>query len=73
MIRGMRTVWNLDDDKATLLIQQGCSVIEVAERLGVSRQAVYVAIRRGRVPAPIQRGLGDSSIEPDSTTPQPAA
>ena len=64
----MRTVWTLDDAKATLLIEQGCTVIEVAAKLGVSRQSVYVAIRRGRIPAPRHARLGGSSIAADGSS-----
>lgn len=62
-----KTIWVLDDAKATLLIQQGCSVREVAERLNVSRQTVYVAIRKGRIPAPATRRLGDSPLAQNGT------
>lgn len=69
MIRGMRkTIWVLDDTKATLLIEAGAGVSEVAKTLNVSRQTVYAAIRKGRIPAPNAR-LGSSSIaQQDSTT-----
>jgi len=52
----MRTVWTLDDAEASRLIGEGRGVTEVARQLGVSRQAIYVAIRKGRVPAPIPGG-----------------
>ena len=62
----MRTVWNLDDAKATLLVKQGCTATEVAARLGVSRQAVNHAIRKGRIPRP---GELDASTEANGTQP----
>ncbi len=65
-----KTIWVLDDAKATLLINQGATVREVAERLGVSRQTVYVAIRKGRIPAPANARLGDSAASTaNGTTP----
>lgn len=69
MIRGMRkTIWVLDDAKAALLIDEGAGVSEVARRLGVSRQTVYAAIKKGRIPAPNAR-LGSSSLaQQDSRT-----
>lgn len=67
MILPMRkTIWVLDDAKAALLIQQGASITEVARRLGVSRQTVYVAIRKGRIPRP---GELVSPIETNGTQP----
>lgn len=68
----MRTVWNLNDAAATALIEQGATVAEVAERLGVTRQAVNHAIRRGRIPAPSTR-LGDSPLARPEATPPDAA
>ena len=62
-----KTIWVLDDAKATLLIQQGASVREVAERLNVSRQTVYVAIKKGRIPAPSTARLGDSPFGANGT------
>lgn len=53
----MRTVWTLDDAEATRLIEdEKLSITETARRLGVSRQAVYHAIHKGRVPAPNRDG-----------------
>lgn len=69
MIRGMEMkIWVLDDAKATLLMQQGASVKEVAERLGVSRQTVYVAIKKGRIPAPNARLGSPRLAQQDSRT-----
>jgi excisionase family DNA binding protein len=62
------TTWVLDDAKATCLIKQGASVTEVAERLKVSRQTVYKAIRKGRIPAP-QKRLGTTPIGKNGTPP----
>jgi excisionase family DNA binding protein len=67
-----KTIWVLDDAKATLLIQQGASVSEVAERLSVSRQTVYVAIKKGRIPAPTAR-LGASQALSTNGTPTEAS
>jgi predicted DNA-binding protein (UPF0251 family) len=51
--RGGRRVWTLDDVEATRLIEQEkLTVIQVAARLGVSRQAIYHAIEMGRIPRP---------------------
>lgn len=50
-----RTVWVLDDAKATKLADSGCSVSEIARQCGVSRQTVYTAIRKGRVPKPARK------------------
>lgn len=57
-----KTIWVLDDAKATCLIKQGASVKEIAERLNVSRQTVYTAIKKGRIPPPLTARLGDSSL-----------
>ena len=65
----MRTVWTLDDDEATRLInEEGLGVTELARRMGVSRQSIYVAIKRGRIPAPDRARLGDSSTSRDGST-----
>lgn len=61
-----KTIWVLDDAKATALIEQGCTVTEVARRLQVSRQTIYVAIKRGRIPRPHGGPLGDD-IPDDGT------
>jgi transposase len=64
-----KTIWVLDDAKATLLIKQGATAAEVAERLGVSRQTVYTAIKRGRIPAPLNTRVRDSSSERNGSKP----
>lgn len=65
MILPMRTVWKLDDDEATRMIEQEkLSITETARRLGVSRQAVHQAIQQGRVPAPIRE---HAAIPADAT------
>lgn len=70
MIRGMRkTIWVLDDAKATCLIKQGATVKEIAERLNVSRQTVYTAIKKGRIPAPLNARVGDSSSDGNASKP----
>lgn len=70
MIRGMKkTIWVLDDAKATLLIDEGAGVSEVARRLGVSRQTVYAAIKKGRIPAPNARLGSTNSLDRDGTAP----
>jgi len=69
----MRTVWNLDDAKATLLIRQGCTSTEVAERLGVSRQAVNHAIRKGRIPRPGELDASTEANGTQSSTPRAGA
>lgn len=52
----MRTAFNLINDvEARRLLEQGASVAEVANACGVSRQAVYNAIRKGRLPAPLKK------------------
>lgn len=64
--------WVLDDDAAASLINDGVGVTEVAKRLGVSRQTVYKAIRKGRIPAPNAR-LGSSPLAQQEATPPDAA
>lgn len=69
MIFPMRTVWKLDDDAATRMIEdEKLSISETARRLGVSRQAVHLAIQQGRVPAPVREV---PVIEDDATASQP--
>lgn len=64
----MRTVFRLNDNEAHRLITvENLTVAQVAERLGVSRQAVNHAIRKGRIPAPTAR-LGSSLAQPDGGT-----
>jgi excisionase family DNA binding protein len=63
--------WVLDDAAAANLINQGAGVTEVAKTLGVSRQTVYKAIRKGRIPAPNAR-LGSTLAQQDSTPPDAA-
>jgi excisionase family DNA binding protein len=66
-----KTIWVLDDAKATLLIQQGVSISEVARQCGVSRWTIYKAIEKGRIPAPATARLGASPLERNGT-PDPA-
>lgn len=42
----------IDDEKARRLLLAGASIREVAAACGVSTQALYDAIRKGRLPAP---------------------
>lgn len=48
----MRTVFMLDDRRASELLAAGLTITEAARALGVSRQALYDAIRKGRVERP---------------------
>lgn len=48
----MRTVFKLDDRRASQLLAAGLNVTEAARALGVSRQALSLAIRKGRVVRP---------------------
>lgn len=40
----------IDPDEATEMIRAGSSVREIAAHFNVSTQAVYLAIRQGRLP-----------------------
>lgn len=41
----------IDEDAAAEMLHAGESVRDVAHRFGVSTQAIYLAIRQGRLPA----------------------
>ena len=64
-----KTIWVLDDAKATLLIEQKVPVSEVARQCGVSRQTIYAAIKKGRIPAPNARLGSTNSLDRDGTAP----
>lgn len=40
----------IDPEEAADLLRDGATVREIAEKFGVSTQAVYLAIKQGRVP-----------------------
>lgn len=63
----------IDEQIAAWMVEEGSTVRDLAHRFGVSTQAIYIAIRKGRIPAPASARLGDSNASSaDSTTPQPA-
>lgn len=53
MHRGRPTI---DPAKATRLLGEGATIRQVAQACGVSTQAIYAAIRDGRVAAPEAEG-----------------
>jgi len=57
----------IDEDAAAEMLHAGESVRDVAHRFGVSTQAIYLAIRQGRLPARARQRLSDS-IAPDATS-----
>lgn len=64
----------IDEETAAEMVGAKATVRDLAQHFGVSTQAIYIAIRKGRIPAPANARLGDSAaLAADSTTPQPAA
>lgn len=55
----------IDEEEAAEMLRSGESVRDVAHRFGVSTQAIYLAIRQGRLPHRARRG--DSLIGTDAT------
>ena len=69
MIRSMAAETKIDEDAAAEMLNAGESVRDVAHRFGVSTQAIYLAIRQGRLPARAKPRLSSSSFDPDGTAP----
>lgn len=71
-IWGMAAETKIDEQLATQMVEQGTTVRGLADRFGVSTQAIYIAIRKGRIPAPNAR-LGSTPLACTNSTPPDAA
>lgn len=70
MMSSMAAETKIDEESAAEMLNAGESVRDVAHRFGVSTQAIYLAIRQGRLPARARPRLGSAPLaSPDSTTP----